>query len=290
MTENLAFDEINEAKASMDHIYDQPDPRAYFRELNQLGYGIPGEAKPIFQRLIWYLQSQRYDQINILDLGCSYGVNAALLKHDLSMADLYVRWKEDELVDSPPDEIIVKDQQFFAALPNPTDLKFYGIDVAQNAIAYGTKSGLLDNGLSVDLESELLPFTAHKELASVDLVMSTGCVGYITEKSFGRLMPVITHGRKPWIANFVLQMFPFDAISRTLSRWGYVTEKLEGHTFAQRQFASTEEQEQVAEQMTEDRTDSHGGEVQNQLFAEFYLSRPASDASRLPIERLIAAC
>ena len=36
MSGNAAFEEINEAKANMDHIYDQPDPRAYFRELRKL--------------------------------------------------------------------------------------------------------------------------------------------------------------------------------------------------------------------------------------------------------------
>ncbi len=52
MSGDTASDDINEAKANMDHIYDQPDPRAYFRELQKHGYAIPGVAKPIFQKLI----------------------------------------------------------------------------------------------------------------------------------------------------------------------------------------------------------------------------------------------
>ena len=289
MTEEPAFDEINEAKASMDHIYDQPDPRAYFKELNDLGYAIPGEAKPVFQELISQLQSQRPEPINILDLGCSYGVNAALLKHDLSMADLYAHWEKDKIADAAPDEVIENDKRFFTKLPKPEDIRVVGIDVAENAVDYATKSGLLDDGLTVDLETELLPAEARDELASVDLIMSTGCVGYITKKSFDRLMPVVTGGRKPWIANFVLRMFPFDAISQTLSKWGYVTEKLDGRTFVQREFASAEEREQVVEQMIENGIDFRGEEADGQLLAEFYLSRPKSEASRLPIERLIPA-
>jgi hypothetical protein len=34
----------------------------------------------------------------VLDLGCSYGVNAALLKHDLSMRELYERWGQNGIV------------------------------------------------------------------------------------------------------------------------------------------------------------------------------------------------
>ena len=52
MMGDAVFEEINEAKANLDRIYNQPDPRAYFRELNKLGYAIPGAAKPIFQKLI----------------------------------------------------------------------------------------------------------------------------------------------------------------------------------------------------------------------------------------------
>ena len=71
----------------------------------------------------------------------------------------------------------------------------------------------------------------------------------MTEKSFARLLPTLTQGRPPWIANFVLRLFPFDAIEATLNDWGYVTEKLEGQTFVQRRFASADEQEQVLEQL-----------------------------------------
>ena len=92
MSENTSFEDINEAKLSMDDIYSQSDPRAYFCELNKLGYEIPGIAKPIFQNVVRHLQQHRDDTIHVLDIGCSYGVNAAILKHDLSMDVLYEHW------------------------------------------------------------------------------------------------------------------------------------------------------------------------------------------------------
>ena len=79
MSTNATFDNINEAKAEMGHFYDQEDPIAYFRELNKLGYVIPSRAKPIFQKLITKLQTAEDPTVNVLDIGCSYGVNAALL-------------------------------------------------------------------------------------------------------------------------------------------------------------------------------------------------------------------
>ena len=73
------FDEINEAKANMDHIYDEPDPRAYFRELKRLNYKIPGAAKPIFKKIdLCFASATGMEPVCLLDIGCSYGVNAAL--------------------------------------------------------------------------------------------------------------------------------------------------------------------------------------------------------------------
>lgn len=289
MTGDADFEEINEAKANMDSIYDQSDPRAYFRELERLGYAMPNAAKPIFQKLITHRRRSQDDTVRVLDIGCSYGVNAALLKHDLSMGDLYEHWTQKGLTDAAPEEVVEYDQRFFADLDEPEDIEVIGLDVAENAVAFAEKVGLLDEGIAINLETEPLPASAEEELAPVDLVTSTGCVGYVTEKSFESLLPAITRDRQPWIANFVLRMFPFDAIEETLSGWGYVTEKLEGQTFVQREFASIEEQGQVLEQLREEGIDPAGKEAEGDLLAEFYLSRPIKDAAEVPIERLFSA-
>lgn len=289
MSGNTVFEEINEAKANMDHIYDQLDPRAYFRELRKLGYAIPGLAKPIFQKLISRLRRQPNDIVHVLDLGCSYGVNAALLKHDLSMSELYELWGNKAHLEVTPEEVVAHDRRFFGNLDESGDIEVIGLDVAESAIEFAEEAGLLDEGIAVNLETEPLPRLAKESLAPVDLVMSTGCVGYVTEKSFDRLLPAVTQGQAPWMANFVLRLFPFDAIEETLNDWGYVTEKLEGRTFVQRQFASADEQEQVLEQLCERGIDPTGQEAEGNLLAEFYLSRPANELAGTPIESLLSA-
>ena len=146
MMGDTAFEDINKAKASMDHIYNQPDPRAYFRELKKLGYAIPGAAKPIFQKLVSHLRRRRNETVHVLDLGCSYGVNAALLKHDLSMPEPYDHWGQDKLTDATPEEVVAYDQRFFAALDEPEDIKVIGLDQAEQAVEFAEESGLLDEG------------------------------------------------------------------------------------------------------------------------------------------------
>ena len=289
MSVNTAFEESNEAKADMDYIYDQPDPRAYFHQLQKLDYAIPGIAKPIFQKLISHLQRQRSHAVHVLDLGCSYGVNAALLKHDLSMPELYEHWGQKELVEATPEEVVACSQRFFDNLGKHPDISVTGLDQAESAVAFAKEAGLLDEGLAVNLETESLPEAAKANLAQVDLMISTGCIGYLTEKSFERLLPAVTQGQSPWIGNFVLRMFPFDSIEETLQDWGYMTEKLEGRTFVQRHFASAKEQDQVLEQLRKRGIDSAGKETEVHLLAEFYLSRPATEVAEAPIGELLAA-
>lgn len=288
MTGDGSFDEINEAKASMDHIYDLPDPRAYFRELKKLNYVIPGAAKPVFKDVISARRRRQRKPVCILDIGCSYGVNAALLKHDLSMPELYQHWGQDRLAAATPDEVIEYDQRFFAQLDEPEKIEVIGIDQAENAIEFAEEVGLLDDGIAINLETEALPELTKEELASVDLVLSTGCVGYVTEKTFEHLLPAVTQGEPPWLANFVLRMFPFDAIEEALRDWGYTTEKLEGDTFAQREFASREEQAQVLERLCDIGIDPTGLEDQGRLLAEFYLSRPREQVEVQPLEKLLS--
>jgi hypothetical protein len=91
MSSDTVFKSINDAKTNMDCIYDRLGPRAYARDLEKLNYAIPDVAKPVFQKLISHRKQRQDDTVHVLDLGCSYGVNAALLKHDLTMPNFGVK-------------------------------------------------------------------------------------------------------------------------------------------------------------------------------------------------------
>ena len=119
--------------------------------------------------------------------------------------------------------------------------------------------------------------------------MSTGCVGYVTEKSFEQLMPTVTEKQPAWIANFVLRIFPYDKIERTLGHWGYATEKLSGQYFQQRKFASEEERLQVVGQLKDQGIDPGGLEADGHFMAELYLSRPEAEVQELPLKQLLTA-
>lgn len=270
--------DINAVKADMTHIYGRPDPRSYFRELGKVDYKIPDCAKPVFDSLIHHLEDRKNEPVCALDLGCSYGVNAALLKHDLDMDDLYEHWTDPLLDHATPEQVIDADRLFFEELPTASSTTIVGLDSSMPAIDYAKNAGLLDEGLALDLERGPLPEAASGMLQPVDIIISTGCVGYVTETSFSKLMPVVTQGQKPWLANFVLRMFSFEPIAQELATHGYVTEKLDCEPFVQRAFVSHDEQEGVLDKLAAQGLDTKG-EENGHLIAEFYLSRPEPDAA-----------
>lgn len=288
MSQPIITDQPGETKANMAAIYGEADPRAYFRELGKLDYRIPELAKPIFERIVQLLRRERPGPIHALDLGCSYGINGALLKHGRSIDELGDHWSRPELAAADPEEVIAADRDYFDPARADDDLVLVGLDASRPAVDYAEQASLIDKGLAINLETQPLPGDAHALLEPVDLVMSTGAVGYVTETTFERLLPAVAAGNPPWIGNFVLRMFPFDAIDETLSRWGYVTEKLEGHSFAQRSFASSEEEHRIIAELESLGLDPTGLEAEGKLHAEFFLSRPRAQAG-LTVEELLAA-
>ena len=278
----------HDAKANLDHIYDQPDPRAYYRALHKLDYATPNAGKPLFLKLIGELRRLRDKSARVLDLGCSYGVNGALLKHNMTMGALYEHCARSTLRGLGAEAVMAHDRRFFAERETPHTLEIIGLDRAHRAVAFALETGLIDEGIVADLETEPLPDAAASQLADIDLITSTGCIGYVTKRTFERLLPAVTTDQAPWIANFVLRLWNYAPIEATLSDWGYVTQKLESRTFKQRRFVDDEERTQVLEQLRERGIDPAGKEADGHLHAEFFVSRPAAEARGASLSTLLA--
>lgn len=284
--ENYSLDETG--KIILDDIYDKPDPRAYFSKLRALEYTIPERAKPLFQRVIEAYRSCRDTvPVKAIDLGCSYGVNAALLKCDLSMDDLYRRYAGSQARTFARDELLARDQDYYGAQIGDDHLEIIGIDAAARAVGYACEATLLDQGITANLEEDVLEPRTGSCLADSDLVISTGCIGYVTDRSLDQIHDACAQ-RRPWMAHFALRMFPYDPFVETLAQRGYVTETLPA-TFPQRRFASPEEREHVLDRLNEHGVDPHGKEDEGWLHASFFLSRPQADARALPLERILAS-
>ncbi|MDT3443177.1 MULTISPECIES: class I SAM-dependent methyltransferase [unclassified Pseudofrankia] len=315
-------------KVSLGHVYDQPDPRSYFRTLGALGYRLPQLAKPYFSKIIDECQESRPDRrLRVLDVGCSYGVNAALLKLDVAMDELYDRYAGEigravgdpggghqdrdrgsvggQLTAAPTATeatgttglaadprtratLVASDRALTTARGGATDIEVIGLDASGPALAYALDAGFLDDALHADLESREPTEPERARLAGVDLVISTGCLGYVTGRTLTRIVTAATSSDAaaepdaaaggggpglPWMAHFTLRMFPFDPIAETLAGFGYQTVAVD-RLFEQRRFASPQERDQVLATLAGVGVDPRRLEADGWLYAQLFISRP----------------
>jgi SAM-dependent methyltransferase len=270
-------------KISLDHIYTRPDPRAYFSTLRDLGYNIPELAKPHFQRLIAeYRKARGVPVPTVLDIGCSYGINAALVKHGATMAELYDRYSGRDAHRRTRAALVTRDRELVESGAQANAVRFLGLDASGSALAYALDAGFLDGAVHADLEDAEPTGGQRARLAAADLVISTGCLGYVTERTIARIVAAAGEyrgGRLPWMAHFVLRMFPFDPIADTLAAAGYETVRRDG-LFRQRRFATPEERASVLERLEEVGVDPGGLETDGWFYAQLYVSRPRGTYSR----------
>ncbi|MET0385134.1 MAG: class I SAM-dependent methyltransferase [Polyangiales bacterium] len=260
-------------KVSLEHIYTGADPRSYFRTLRELDYCIPQLAKPWFQQIFRaYEASHSRPVTQVIDLGCSYGINAALLRCDTTLDELYDRYAGELAAELPREALLERDLELVRERNIMPQVRFVGLDVSLPAIEYAVEAGFLDTAIQADMERHNLDQDLRRRLSRSQVVISTGCIGYVTERTLTRI--VRAHGdQRPWMAHCVLRMFPFEPIEHALSSLGYETQSF-GPLLKQRRFVSPLEQSQIVGRLEDLRIDPSGLEADGWLYAQLHVSRP----------------
>jgi hypothetical protein len=185
--------------------------------------------------------------------------------------------------------LAVADAEFFGSRKREAPPRVVGIDVAENAVRYALWAGLMDEGFAENLEENEPSESLREAVARTDLLIVTGGVGYAWSGTFDRLLGCMAEEGVPWVATFPLRMVNYGPIIEVLSKYGLVTEQLPDHTFAQRRFASIEEQEYVLQELSDMGVDPDGKEAAGYYQTDFYLSRPPDQAAEVPLDDLSSA-
>ena len=288
-----------QSKANFDGVYDLPDPRGYFAALDPLGYEGPEHGRRIFSTLLRALGRYDGSPLKVVDLCCSYGVNAALLKHDLTLRDLFDRYTSPDLAGLSVEELAASDAAFYGSHEKKdSSPRVVGVDVASNAVTYALRAGLLDAGFVENLEQDEPTEALRQAARGASLVTVTGGVGYIWERTFERVLSCIIDGQEdaeptvrnaPWVAAFAVRFADYTPIADVLARRGLVTEKLPVHTFPQRRFENEGERDHVLRQLAMAGIDPDGKEKSGWYHANFYLSRPAEEVRETTVDELLGA-
>ncbi|WP_375481715.1 hypothetical protein [uncultured Jatrophihabitans sp.] len=278
---------MSDTKADFSSIYDRDDPRAYFAELSPLDYQIPQQAMPVLRTLAG--ASTRSGRTRpVLDLCCSYGINGGLLRFDVELDEMSARATAAAAADLSPRAFIASERAFFAERRRTPQLDVRGLDAAPHAIGYAREVGLVTDGWAENLEQDAASPALRAGLRDVGLVTCTGGVGYVGAATFDAILDAVDRPDDLWLAVFVLRVFDYTPIEQVLRRAGLVTEQVPGRTFLQRRFADAEEQRVAVETVRDRGLDPAGKEADGWFHAECFVTRPAAEAARVPLEDLLA--
>src|SRR6185437_8772254 len=112
------FSRINQAKAIFDDIYALNDPRSYFSVLGDLDYMITDVAEPVVRQILAAKASVTGVKPVVLDVGCSYGINAAVHRFPLTFGGLRHRYARREIKAVSSEELMRFDRNFYAGWPD----------------------------------------------------------------------------------------------------------------------------------------------------------------------------
>ncbi|KAF6809558.1 methyltransferase type 12 [Colletotrichum sojae] len=218
-------------KADFNSIYDQPDPRPYFSALKPLEYQVPQHALPFVERVLELsADSDSGKTRKVLDVCCSYGINAALIRCDVELDELMEYYASCE--ESSREELVVRDKAFFQKKSRQPEVKVYGLDIAPEAVRYGTDTGLMTRTWAQDSESSQPSPALSHGLSGVEVIVCTGGVGYISATTFERIVSCTANPESLWIVSFVLRVYEFDDVADMLKqKWGLDTEKIGERVF-----------------------------------------------------------
>lgn len=270
-----------QAKADFSSVYNQRDPRPYYRALGVLGYEIPAHGVLVFNQLLDEMGGR--EGKTVLDVCCGYSANAALLNHDVDLAEVYEHYAS--LENAADDAVAELDRRWFAERSRPDAVSVVGLDVADNAVQYAASVGLLDRVVVADLETAPPDEEARQAFATADLVSVTGGVGYVSEKTFQAIVEAADE--PPWVAALSLRWVDFSSIAETLDDLGLVTERLEGYCVPQRRFANEEERQAALASLRARGLDPAPELQLGAHCAELFVARPPEAAREAPISEVL---
>ena len=269
------MDELK-VKKDLTDIYTQDSPHEYLKEMDRLEYSISDSTKSLYNSIIEQLEETLSRPINVLDLGSSYGINSSLMKYNLTMSEL----NDFFLNGSEPTKKETK--QFYEECTSNDNMNFYQIDISEEALKFSEEMNLCERGINVDLEAEKLNFL--EPLPKMDVVIATGCIGYIGYKAFLNLLRVIKNRQSnsieseteciaPIFAFSVLRMFDMEDIEEVFEMYGYAIVKSDIKPIRQRNFSDPKEKAQTVSLLHDMKINTEKYEDDGNFYADFYIAK-----------------
>ena len=270
-------------------LYDLEDPAPYFAGLRPSDYRMPTVLAEASKALHGPLRTARDagDTPRLLDFACGYGAVGALLRHDVSMAELHARYGERQWRPVDGRRHWKADAAFFAARrTEPVAFEIGGIDIAEAALAYAAATGFVDRAFHENIVDRAPGDALTRFLRGVDLVVASGAYGAHLPAAFAHVLDCCRDTRRPWFLYGPRPDMDWTPLNRFWAERGYRTESLVAGPIRYRRPLSAQER---ADMLRAARALGHrDGAVfrDGYLLVDVALARPESDAGHPPVERL----
>jgi hypothetical protein len=161
-------------------------------------------------------------------------------------------------------------------------MNFYQIDISEEALKFSEEMNLCVRGMNVDLEAEKLNLLGS--LPKIDIVIATGCIGYIGYKAFANLLKVIKNRQSnsieseteyiaPIFAFSVLRMFDMEDIEEVFETYDYSIVKSDIKPIHQRNFSDPKEKAQTISLLHDMEINTKKYEDGGNFYADFYVAK-----------------
>ena len=257
-------------------VYDLDDPRAYFRSLAPLDYRMPAVTCRVLRHLAPALKRLfGGPEVRVLDFACGFGVNGALLKHRLSLAEIYRHFESDEAG-------VARDIAFLEARREAQPaFRVGGIDIARQALAYGLETGLMDAVFPVDLTSDPIEGPLADFLARTDVVIETGAVFDVQVPALDRLIGAADPAHRPWIITAPRPDVDVQRLYRVFDRHGYRYKACNRRPIRYRKLLGAQERDDTRRAMEARGEVLPSGIEDGYFLVDLVLARPAEDRTVL---------
>jgi len=270
------YDEQNSVKTSFDAAYTALTPHQYLHNMTAVDYRMADYMHPFLTAVVdASVPLPPQSPVRVLDLGCSYGVSGALLKTDCSYQELAQFFQHE--TSSEYSSCVAESKRWLESHVARENVEVIGFDSSAEAIRFATASRMIDEGITRNLEENESELTKDERILirQCDVLLSTGVIGYVTEKTVNLILDELGHDARGLLGAVaiisVLELFDPEPIAQSFAEHGYRFGQLPIR-IPQRRFSDEEERKGLLETLRDRGKPTAIQESEDQMFASLYVA------------------
>ena len=279
-------------KHDFGRVYDLEDPSPYYTALRPGDYRMPQVLARTLKALHYPMASARGAGhcLRMLDFACGYGAIGALLRHDISMHDIFERYGQRHWHRADKRTYWRSDIDFFSPWRNESvRYEIGGTDIAGVALEYAQALGFLDEVFHENL-IEAVPSNRFRDfIRGTHLIVESGCsLGDRLPMAFERVLDVFGDAPGPWFIYSPRPDIDWEAMDKFWQVRDYQPESLSTVPVRYRKPLGAPEREDILHITRAMKRADETVMRDDYLLVDMTLARPKSDAIKWPIDQFQA--